>query len=64
MELKNMEKKKKVVFRDAGRDKVAIGHVSFLNGFVKVTDDSGSSIIINKEAVVFIKDRKWSNGGN
>jgi len=52
-----LKKKKKVVFRDAGRDKVAIGHVSFEDGFVKVTDDSGSTIHINKENVIYIKDR-------
>ena len=54
-----MKKKRKVVFRDAGRDKVAIGYTTFENGFVKVTDDSGSSILINKENVVFIKDGEY-----
>ena len=49
-------KKKKVVFRDAGRDKVAIGIVTFENGFVKITNDTGSSILINKEHIIFIKD--------
>lgn len=49
-------KKKKVLFRDAGRDKIAFGYVTFEEGFVKVTDDTGSSIFINKENVVFIRD--------
>ena len=51
-----MVNKKKVVFRDAGKEKVAVGYVSFENGFIKVTNDSGSSILINKEFIVFIKD--------
>ena len=46
----------KVVFKDAGRTKVAIGVVSFEEGFVKVTDKLGHSIYINKENIVFIKD--------
>lgn len=49
-------KTKKVVFRDAGRDKVAFGHVTFEDGFVKVTNREGSSILINKENIVLIKD--------
>lgn len=51
-----MEKKKKVVFRDADRSKIAIGFVSFEEGFVKVTDDDGSSIYINRSNIVTIKD--------
>lgn len=51
-----MEKRKKVVFRDAGRDKLAFGEVTFENGFVKVVDEKGSTIFINKENVILIKD--------
>ena len=51
-----MEKKKKVVFRDAGRDKVAIGYVTDKEIFIEVINDSGSSILINKHNVVLIKD--------
>ena len=50
------EKRRKVVFKDSGREKVAIGYVVFENGFVKVTDDNGSCIYINKEHVILIKD--------
>ena len=51
-----MECKKKVVFKDGEQEKVAVGYITFENGFVKVTDDAGSSILINKEFIVFIKD--------
>ncbi len=49
-------KRQKVVFVDDDRTKIAVGYVSFENGFVKVTDDSGSSILINKNNVTSIKD--------
>jgi len=48
--------RQKVVFRDAGQTKVAIGTLSFEEGFVKVTDDEGKSVLINKEHVIYIKD--------
>ena len=51
-----MERKKKVVFKDADKEKVAVGYVTYEDGFVKVTNDAGSSILINKEFIVFIKD--------
>lgn len=51
-----MKQKQKVVFKDDERTKVAIGYVSFEEGFVKVTDDTDRSIYINKEHVVTIKD--------
>jgi hypothetical protein len=47
---------KKVVFDDAGRNKVAYGYVSFEDDFIKVTDSDGRSILINKEHIVFIRD--------
>ncbi len=52
-------KKKKVVFRDADRDKVAFGFVTFEEGFVKVTNDKNSSIYINKKNIVTIKDGRY-----
>jgi len=52
-----MEKKtKKVVFNDAGRDKVAFGEVTFEDNFVVVTGDFGNKIYINKDHVIIIKD--------
>ena len=49
-------KLQKVVFKDAGRIKTAIGRVIFEEGFVKVTDKQGNSIYINKEHIIFIRD--------
>jgi len=49
-------KRQKVVFRDAGRDKLAFGTVTFENGFVKVVDKDNMTIFINKEHVILIKD--------
>jgi predicted DNA-binding antitoxin AbrB/MazE fold protein len=54
-----MKKKKKVVFKDGERKKVAIGFTSFEGDFVKVTNDSGSSILINKADIVFIRDGEY-----
>ncbi len=51
-----MIRKRKVVFEDAGRTKVAVGFVEFEDSFVKVTDDFCSSILINKSHVISIKD--------
>lgn len=48
--------KKKVVFLDADRTKVAVGYVDFEDDFVKVTNDANSSILINKRNVITIKD--------
>jgi hypothetical protein len=53
-----MEKEKKVVFRDAGRDKLAFGKVSFEEGFLKVVDSNNHTIHINKKHVILIKDRE------
>ena len=50
------KKKKKVIFKDNERIKTAVGTTDFEEGFVKVTDESGSSIYINKQHVVLIKD--------
>ena len=51
-----MKCKQKVVFEDGDRTKIAIGCVSFEEGFVKVTDDKGRSIYINKTNIVMIRD--------
>ena len=48
--------KKKVVFKDAGKEKVTIGYVTYEEGFVKVTSGLGRVILINKDAIVFIRD--------
>ena len=47
---------KKVVFKDGNRIKVAYGLISFENGFVRVLDKSGHTILINKEYIIFIRD--------
>ncbi len=47
------------MFRDADRDKVAFGFVTFEEGFVKVTNDKNSSIYINKKNIVTIKDGRY-----
>ena len=49
---------KKVVFIDNGIHKTSHGSVEFTNGFVKVTDKSGRSILINKANIVFIRDEQ------
>jgi len=51
-----MKQKRKVVFEDGDRTKIAIGNVTFEEGFVKVTDDTGKTILINKSNVVMIRD--------
>ena len=48
---------KKVVFEDAGRTKVAFGKVTEEFGFLKVTDNNGRSILINKKHITSISDR-------
>lgn len=54
------EKVKKVIFRDAGRDKIAFGIVSHIdNHFVKVVDDKNNTILINKNNVILIKDGNY-----
>ena len=47
---------RKVVFRDAGVYKVAVGHVSFDDGFINVTNDRGRQIFVNNNNVILIKD--------
>lgn len=47
---------KKVVFKDGENTKIIRGKVAFEEGFLKVTDRCNKSILINKEAVIFIKD--------
>jgi len=54
-----MEKRKKVVFLDGTRTKVAIGYVNFDDVFVRVTNESGDTILINKANVVTIRDGEF-----
>ena len=51
-----MERKRKVVFKDDNRTKVAIGYVTFDSIFVRVTNDYGKTIFINQANVVTIRD--------
>ena len=48
--------KKKVVFKDAGVNKVFKGYIKKDGIFYIVTDDRGKTITINQENIVFIKD--------
>jgi len=50
-----MHGRKKVVFEDAGENKVAFGGVKDCGDFLEVKSEKGI-IIINKKYVVFIKD--------
>lgn len=59
MERSCMNRKKKVVFEDAGENKVAYGIVKDGGDFVEVTNDKGSTITINKRHIVFIKDGEF-----
>jgi len=52
-----MEIEKKVVFKDAGRDKLAFGIVKFKKPFVIVTDKTGHTIYIHENQIILIKDR-------
>ena len=52
-EVKKM-KEKKIVFEDAGENKVAYGIVEDDGDFLKVTNGEGKSIVINKKHIVFI----------
>jgi hypothetical protein len=55
----DVSRKKKVVFKDDTRYKTAVGTVSFEFGFVKVTNELGSTILINKSFIVSIRDLEW-----
>ena len=50
-----MERKKKVVFEDAGENKVAFGEIKDCGDFLEVKSKKGI-IIINKKYIVFIRD--------
>ena len=52
----SMVRKKKVVFEDAGENKVAVGGTKDFGDFLEVTNDNGDTIVINKRYIVFIKD--------
>ena len=48
---------KKVVFEDAGENKVVRGEVDFTDvDFIKVVEDNGKEVIINKKYVVWIRE--------
>ena len=53
-----MKGKKKIVFEDAGENKVAFGTVKDCGDFLEVVGDKGT-ITINKKFIVFIKDGDW-----
>ena len=48
--------RKKVVFKDDKKTKVAIGNVDFVDEFIKVTNSKKQEILINRNYIVFIKD--------
>jgi hypothetical protein len=50
-----MERKTKIVYEDAGTNKVAFGYTEDLGDFIRVTD-SNRSITINKRYIVSIKE--------
>jgi len=50
------EKSKKVVFEDAGENKVAYGTVEDLGDFLQIKDVAKGIITVNKRYVVFIKE--------
>ena len=50
-----MERKSKIVYEDAGTNKVAFGYTEELGDFIKVIDDN-RSITINKRYIVSIKE--------
>ncbi len=50
------EKPKKVVFEDAGINKIAYGTVEDLGDFLEIKDEVRGTITINKRFVVFIKE--------
>ena len=51
-----MTERKKVVFEDAGENRVARGYVEEMNdGFLKIIDNDKTTLI-NKKYIVFIRD--------
>jgi hypothetical protein len=56
-----MERKKKVVWKDNDRIKTAVGFVSFNDVFIRVTNESGDDILINKSNVVTIRDGDFND---
>ena len=50
------ERPKKVVFEDAGVNKIAYGTVEDLGDFLVVKDKVRGTITVNKRFVVFIKE--------
>ena len=52
-------RRKKVVFIDDKKHKTATGTVSHEFGFVKITNELGSTILINKQFIVSIRDLEW-----
>ena len=54
--LRKKERPKKVVFEDAGVNKIAYGTVEDLGDFLVVKDKVRGTITVNKRFVVFIKE--------
>jgi len=46
----------KVVFEDAGENKVIRGEVTFEGELIKVIDDNNKTSFINKRNIVFIRE--------
>ena len=46
----------KVVFEDAGENKVVRGTVTFEEDFVRVINEQKKTILINKKNIVFIRE--------
>jgi CO dehydrogenase nickel-insertion accessory protein CooC1 len=46
----------KVVYDDAGVNKVARGTVEFVDEWVKVIDKENKTILINRKNVIFIRE--------
>lgn len=50
------EKPKKVVFEDAGENKIAYGTVKDIGDFFEIKDEVRGTITVNKRFIVFIKE--------
>jgi len=46
----------KIVFTDAGNDKVVYGYVSFENDLIKVVTEDNHTLFINKDKITFMKE--------
>lgn len=48
--------KQKVVFKDAGKEKIVIGEIYDEDPFIKVVCHDGTILRINKNVIVFMKE--------